>query len=547
MLNRQGLSTVQKRRKEIRCGEIDLLTGSRCNAIFTRPWNLKRHQRDLHGYPITEQSDEVAFSAPEIQLRKNPTRNPAIPIAPMQETAAPRTKSTPWSPGPTMPFAVVVPSKNLAQPAHSDFLEHSSSEESEDTADWRTPSENDRTYRFEQEMESDEATSGLGTPTDSSNQTGRKRKRSDVRGRTTDARFKDEVPMYPVKRSKKYPNQQRGLGWLSGPGKEHFDSTHASILAQWGVKADHWGTCVLLPEDWKALDPVDLMAMFQDYDPPGNKSSRAWYAYSDHATTLARAAAWYRGWPRSGAQMDNFLGCGDYKPKDGSHLCHHEHCIIHLEYEAADINADRWNCCLEARFLRQDNREVPEECTKHKPPCLMQVSHSLTRTAGRSLLKSPKHAALTNRETYYIQFAVLRQAKGMPPALPIPRPRRYLYSTMESQLPCSFPAVSIGPDDLIDDVPPAKKEGRPDLVCAFCSHIKTYASIAGYWGHLVNKHKQTSEELRLQEVLRTATLWRTYWEEHSDGGKIANSTMVRLLQIEQEGFGWQQVVGWNLR
>ena len=91
-----------------------------------------------------------------------------------------------------------------------------------------------------------------------------------------------------------------------------------------------------------------------------------------------------------------------------------------------------------------------------------------------------KHTALTARETYYIQFWVLCQAKGIPPILPlpIPTPRRYLYPTLESQLPCCFPAVTVSSDDLVEALP-AKKEGRPDLLCAFCPHIKAYASITG--------------------------------------------------------------------
>ena len=82
-----------------------------------------------------------------------------------------------------------------------------------------------------------------------------------------------------------------------------------------------------------------------------------------------------------------------------------------------------------------------------------------------------KYAALTARETYYIQCWVLCQAKGIPPILPLPisRPRRYLHPTLESQLPCCFPAVTVSLDDL----------GRPDLLCAFCPHIKAYASITG--------------------------------------------------------------------
>lgn len=85
-------------------------------------------------------------------------------------------------------------------------------------------------------------------------------------------------------------------------------------------------------------------------------------------------------WPAPAAGMKNAigpeLGYGPYKPMDGSHLCHHEHCLIHLDYESAVINVDRWNCCLKARFLRQDRSEI---CDKYSPPCMMQH-------AARSLL-----------------------------------------------------------------------------------------------------------------------------------------------------------------
>ena len=348
-----------------------------------------------------------------------------------------------------------------------------------------------------------------------------------------DAEKKDATPTYQVKRSKKTPGQQRGLDWLTAAGKAHFEKTYEMLLAQWGVKADHRGTCVLLPEDWKALDPEYLMTIFQDHKPPSGGSSRAWYAYADHATSMARARGWYEDchWPRTGVELDNFLGCGPYKPMDGSHLCHHEHCIIHLVYESAAINIDRWNCCLRARFLRQDRREVPEFCDQHSPPCMMQ------------------HAALTTREAYYIQFAVLRQAKGLP-TQSVPRPRRYLYPTLESQVPSSsFPAIIVSPDNLVEEVLPAKKEGRPDLLCAFCPCIKAYASITGFWSHVVNKHKEINDEQRLKEVLRGAALWRQYWDQCSDGGKYANPTMAKLEQIEQQGesFGWQQVLNWGLR
>jgi hypothetical protein len=42
----------------------------------------------------------------------------------------------------------------------------------------------------------------------------------------------------------------------------HFDRHFTTLLAQWGVKETHQGTCLLLPADWAALDPLRLASMF---------------------------------------------------------------------------------------------------------------------------------------------------------------------------------------------------------------------------------------------------------------------------------------------
>ena len=202
---------------------------------------------------------------------------------------------------------------------------------------------------FEADLE--ESTSSHETLSEDLGCTCKKHKRPRDTSRTIGADRKADIPMYRVKRSKKTPGQQRGLDWLSAFGKAHFDDTLEVLLAQWRVKARHRGTCVLLPEDWKALKPVELMANFQNYKLP-SVSGRAWYSYLDHATSLGRAAAWFGSWPRKATNLDQFLNCGPYKPKDGSHLCHHEHCIIHLIYESAAVNQERWDCCEKTRFLR---------------------------------------------------------------------------------------------------------------------------------------------------------------------------------------------------
>ena len=348
--------------------------------------------------PATSASHGFSSSLPQMRsLESSPwmrdtsyrdsSSPPTLPIYQEESIQSPMMSMPAFTPPEIGPSRYLTQSANRVAPyqPQAHFAEDSEDQTSQsDAIEYRTPSQTTSTSQFESDFNNDEASDisgsdreeemlGLQTSGEDLRRTGRKRKRSTERGRIIDARLKANVPMYPVKRSKKTHGQQRAIDWLTAAGKAYFDSTHAMFLAQWGVKAGHRGTCVLLPEDWKAMDPVDLMETFDDYQLPSGGSGRAWYSYSDHATTLARALAWY-GEPRRGADLDNFIDCGPYKRKDGSHLCHHEHCIIHVTYELADINWDRWNCCLEARFLRQDGREVPEHCTKYSPPCLMQVS-----------------------------------------------------------------------------------------------------------------------------------------------------------------------------
>lgn len=104
---------------------------------------------------------------------------------------------------------------------------------------------------------------------------------------------------------------------------------------------------------------------------------------SDHAVHWARAAAWFnsRSWPRTGIAFDGFLSIGPYTPKDGSHLCHHGHCINqhHLVYEDSGVNTSRARCSSGAQDMRLLGMGIPKHCARHDPPCLLQV---------RALMKS---------------------------------------------------------------------------------------------------------------------------------------------------------------
>lgn len=184
------------------------------------------------------------------------------------------------------------------------------------------------------------------------------------------------MPSYAVKRFKKNPRQKKALDWLTASGKDKFDAKLASLLAQWGVKETHKGTCILCPEDWSSLDPVHIMDLFDADKCPIAGSKQLSYQYSDHASAFQRAVAWFQDkqWPRNGIELDNFVGDGLFKPMDVSHLCHHDDWIIHITYKPAHVNQDWKSCCIEAQSLCQQRLPVLECCDKHNPPCLMQVS-----------------------------------------------------------------------------------------------------------------------------------------------------------------------------
>lgn len=159
-------------------------------------------------------------------------------------------------------------------------------------------------------------------------------------------------------------------------GRDDFYAFYHALLALWGVSLQHKGTYVLAPEEWRSAAPLNLAAMVDPHNHPPMGAPRACYSYGDHATTLARALAWYAVWPRTGADLDVFLECGPFKPMDASYLCHHEHCIVHLTYEPANFNQARKECRRRAVFLRRERKPVPKCCTEHNPPCMMQVRYS---------------------------------------------------------------------------------------------------------------------------------------------------------------------------
>ena len=178
---------------------------------------------------------------------------------------------------------------------------------------------------------------------------------------------------YEARLSKRGLDQSKALEWLIQAVKEKFDGVYEILLARWGVTARHTGTCVLVLNDWRFFNPLDIMTLFSIDNVFLAGSSRAWYSHADHGTSFVRAKVWFDQASRIGLDLDVFLGCASYKLMDASHLCHHEHCIVHVVYEFADLNQDRLQCSRRARFLRGEKRSVSDQCSIHHPSCMMQV------------------------------------------------------------------------------------------------------------------------------------------------------------------------------
>ncbi|KAL8883026.1 MAG: hypothetical protein Q9198_000064 [Flavoplaca austrocitrina] len=181
----------------------------------------------------------------------------------------------------------------------------------------------------------------------------RKRKASSFEDydRVVKARDRNPVPDYEVKMSKN-KKEIKCASWLLEPSKKNHDQERAMYFRRWGVQPDHHASCILICEDWRLLYPSDLKDSFSADSCPSTELSRCSYRYDGFSTTLPRATAWYSKWPRRGIELDNLNGTDYYKLMDASHLCHQEHCIVHITYEGADTNQDRKQCHEQARWMR---------------------------------------------------------------------------------------------------------------------------------------------------------------------------------------------------
>lgn len=101
--------------------------------------------------------------------------------------------------------------------------------------------------------------------------------------------------------------------------------------------------------------------------------------------------------------------------------------------------------------------------------------------------------------------------------------------------------------DLFDPTEHKGRVPKPELVCPFCAGIRSFGSVVGYWGHIMHKHHDEPEGVRLREIKRAAAGWQDYCsltDPHRDKDLL---TMARVRQACGGAFTWQDVVVWGLR
>lgn len=275
------LSTHVRRSSRIekplyRCEEWNTATGAPCNKTFGRGWNLKRHIFKFHKHQSTTfvqydpHAGDIRTFCPNPPIPEN-WPAPADIIAKLPSLQAPKPS---WQ-SDTWPHQFVDASPALISSIGPDF--RPTLTQLEEQA--RGP--NQATPLFHQPYHENAvlATTGVnlwqpqaqsqeerGYPTQPAQLINHLRQENALTALLT-----PNLPAYEVKQSKKRPGQQRGLEWLTLKAKITFDNQYRNLLAEWGVAPEHNGTCVLVPQDWIAAEPMKMFASFTNSNYPGSE------------------------------------------------------------------------------------------------------------------------------------------------------------------------------------------------------------------------------------------------------------------------------------
>ena len=332
-----------------------------CGATLSRAWNLKRHNVQMHQLSITTFVNTTVSIAKDSTWSSAAGSNATPPILEVSDK-----------------LSEGLVSRNLDLSARHD---HSLSNEITGTSILESLKDAQNlsyTLWMKDNISKSSTMNSLrtGHSTNTQSRVNRKRKRSFHIDRILRARLSSLMSKYEVKQSKIKSEQQRVIDWLNRAAKQKFEQVFETLVERWGgVKSTHQGTCVLCSKDWRSLSSISLLNIVDSNQFSARQSSRLIFQYSNHVITFARSATWFRSdsWSRTGVSLDNFLECDLFKPMEVSHLCHQEHCLVHIFYETADVNQDRKTCAMWARTERQEGRDISKSCLKHDPPCLLQV------------------------------------------------------------------------------------------------------------------------------------------------------------------------------
>jgi hypothetical protein len=275
-----------------------------------------------------------------------------------------------------------------------------------------------------------------------------------------------------------------------------------SYLNIWGLVAGHTETCVLIPpkhdKTWNPRHVVeDMLAnpelfkkqigtnevgrMIACVDYYNNRNSRY-----RAGMVFTRALAWIR-WCEDNpsltvAEKEAQLTFIPRHSRHSSHRCGQPTCIVHLIFESWMENKSRDFCKADAEGLRRSARRVPEFCSKHNPPCYMQLQ------------------ALTASEAFNVQASIaLRESKHW-----VDETDQF-YPTRENSWPFEFVSRSYILDDsqqiqLYDGPtpmppnpkpnpppPPKHKIGPGDIQCPLCPMRYTFHGLK-FLRHCQDKH-----------------------------------------------------------
>ena len=208
-----------------------------CGAELTRPWNLKRHNLQMHGLPTTIFKHATAKDFTPSVRDFHPATHNYTSAAQDHISAAHECPSSAQDYNVAADGHISVAPDHTSRPVPESAAEASFPwiwDKLPEGLDWLSTYPNYQTDRS----------------IDSSFDLLKKRKASFSTDRILRARQSQPAPKYEVKQSKTTPGQQKAIDWLKHSAKKSFDQIFETIVARWGgVKPTHQGTCVLCPED----------------------------------------------------------------------------------------------------------------------------------------------------------------------------------------------------------------------------------------------------------------------------------------------------------